>query len=90
MKQQIKIEQFFNNNGKITQLPQKQRTRIAVLECLSQKFQLNHNYTEKQVNAVCEQWHTFGDYFLLRRELVDNNLLTREKDGSRYWRTPKG
>lgn len=90
MKQQIKIKQFFNSEGKVTQLPQKQSTRIAVLEYLSQKFQLKCTYTERQVNAICEQWHTFGDYFLLRRELVDNNLLTREKDGSRYWRTPKG
>ena len=90
MKQQIKIKQFFNSEGKVTQLPQKQSARIAVLEYLSQKFQLNYSYTERQVNAICEQWHTFGDYFLLRRELVDNKLLTRKRDGSSYWRTPKG
>ncbi len=89
MKPQVRINQFLDGEGKISQLPQKQKARIAVLEYISEKFQPNCDYSEKQVNAICEQWHTFGDYFLIRRELVDNNLLCRERDGSRYWRTSK-
>lgn len=86
MKQIIKIKQFLDGSGKITQLPQKQKARLALLEYLTEKFDPGRTYSEREVNAICSQWHTFGDYFLLRRELVDHDLLCRERDGSRYWR----
>ncbi|MEA5141990.1 MAG: DUF2087 domain-containing protein [Oscillibacter sp.] len=86
MEQIIKVKQFLDSSGKITQLPQKQKARQAVLEYLTGKFVLGRMYSEREVNGICSQWHTFGDYFLLRRELVDHGLLCRERDGSRYWR----
>jgi len=86
MEQIIKIKQFLDSSGKITQLPQKQKARRAVLEYLIGKFDPGRTYSEREVNGICSQWHTFGDYFLLRRELVDHGLLCRERDGSRYWR----
>ncbi|MEA4921159.1 MAG: DUF2087 domain-containing protein [Clostridiaceae bacterium] len=86
--EQIRIDRFLDKEGKIVQLPQKKKMRYAVLEYLAGKFQLNRDYTEKEVNNICTDWHTFGDYFILRRELVDFGLLNRERDGSRYWRVP--
>lgn len=86
MEQKTKIEQFLDNSGKITQLPQKQKARVALLEYLAGKFDPDRTYSEREVNALCTEWHTFGDYFLLRRELVDHGLLCRERDGSQYWR----
>ena len=86
MKSKVKIEQFLDESGRIVQLPSKQKVKLAVLEYLAGKFELESTYSERQVNEICDQWHTFGDYFLMRRELVDNNLLDRERDGSRYWR----
>ena len=50
---------------------------------------LFRSYTEKEVNALLDERHTFGDFFLLRRELCDSGLLQRERDGSRYWRPQK-
>ena len=85
MMEKIIISQFLNNEGKIIQLPKKQKVKTAVLEYLSEKFQPDCVYTEQQVNAICAQWHTFDDYFLIRRELVDNDILGRERDGSRCW-----
>jgi len=86
MEQDIKIERFLDSSGKITQLPQKQKMKCALLEYLAEKFELGCTYSEREVNDICNRWHTFGDYFLLRRELVDRGLLCRERDGSRYWR----
>jgi hypothetical protein len=86
MEQNKQIARFLNPEGKITQLPQKSSVRLAVLEYLAQKFETERSYTEHEVNAVCENWHTFGDYFLLRRELIDRGLLFRKPDGSSYWR----
>lgn len=86
MEQIIDIERFLDDSGKITQLSQKKKVRVEILRYLAEKFETNHNYTEKEVNAICEEWHTFKDYFILRRELIDNGLLCREPNGSRYWK----
>ena len=86
MEEQPKISQFLDEEGKITQLPRKQKVRFAVLAYLAGKFERGASYTEREVNALCGQWHTFCDPILLRRELVDSHLLQRERDGSRYWR----
>lgn len=86
METEVKITQFLDEEGRITQLPRKQKPRAAVLEYLIGKFEPDCVYTEHEVNAICGQWHTFGDHFILRRELVDHHLLERERDGSRYWR----
>lgn len=86
MEQKANIARFLDDTGRITQLPRKQKTRLAVLEYLAGKFDDDCFYSEQQVNEICCQWHTFGDYFLLRRELVDNGLLSRKQDGSQYWR----
>jgi chloramphenicol O-acetyltransferase len=86
MEQIIKIKQFLDSSGKIKQLPQKQKTRCAVLEYLAGKFEPGRTYSEREVNAICSRWHTFDDYFLLRRELVDEGLMCRKRDGSSYWK----
>lgn len=83
------IKQFLDDSGKITQLSQKEKTKVKTLRYLAEKFQQDRSYTEKEVNDLCEQWNTFGDFFLLRRELVDHGFLCREADGSAYWRPKK-
>jgi hypothetical protein len=87
MEQTIEIKQFLDSSGRITQLPQKSKTKHAVLEYLIEKFDQDRTYSEQEVNSICSQWHTFEDYFVLRRELVDHDLLCRKRDGSHYWRT---
>lgn len=84
------IAPFLNCEGKIMALPQKQAKRRLALAYLAEKFEPGRDYTEKEVNALCDAWHTFGDYFVLRRELVDNGFLGREPDGCRYWRREEG
>jgi hypothetical protein len=85
----IDINKFLDNTGKITHLSRKKIFRDATLCYLADKFETNRDYTEKEVNSICNKWHTFGDYFVLRRELVDNKLLFREANGSRYWKPEK-
>ncbi len=79
------IAVFLDGNGRIKQIPVPNRTKIPVLEYLCGKFETARVYTEKEVNAVIDAWHTFGDYFVLRRLLIDYGLLERIPDGSRYW-----
>jgi len=86
MESNINISPFLDEDGRIKNLPMKHAKRSAVLSCLSQKFEDNRSYTEKEVNSICDTWHTFNDYFILRRSLVDEGLLKRKSDGSCYWR----
>jgi len=86
MEKTIDIKRFLDESGKITQLPQKRTVRLAVLAYLAEKFETNRDYKEKEVNAICDEWHTFNDFFILRRELVDSGLMCRERNGSRYWK----
>jgi hypothetical protein len=52
---------------------------------LASKFESGVTYTEKEVNTLLNQYHTFGDPALLRRELFENGLIDRMRDGSAYW-----
>lgn len=80
------INRFLDEEGKIKIWPVKKDMKLEILKYLATKFETNHYYKEKEINAIIEQWHSFGDYFLLRRGLVDYKLLCRTRDGSKYWR----
>ena len=87
LKQPLALRPFLDRNGLVTTWPAKQKAQEAVLAYLSTKFVNGETYTEAQVNALLNQWHTYGDPAYLRRELVDRGYLKRTNDGGRYWRT---
>jgi hypothetical protein len=82
------VKRFLDEEGKVKQLPSKRNMRGAVLLYMHAKFEEGKDYTEKEVNAIITEWSTIGDYFLLRRELIDSRLLGRTANGSRYWKNP--
>jgi len=86
MDKETQLGQFLNKDDKITKWPSKEKKRIIVLEYLISKFSTDHDYTEKEVNYVLNQHHTFGDPALLRRELYDRGYFNRDADGSSYRR----
>ena len=81
----INISAFLDDGGRIVQIPAPNRTRTPVLAHLAEKFEEGRIYREKEINGIINEWHTFGDYFILRRLLVDYNFLARTTDGARYW-----
>lgn len=83
------LARFLDAEGRVKQLPAKSKPRQLVYDYLAEKFDFGVDYTEHDVNALLSSWHTFEDFFILRRGLVEAGLLSRERDGSRYWRTPK-
>ncbi len=80
------IEPFLDQEKRIKLLPAKKGKRIEVLRYLGSKFEINRNYSEKEVNEIIDRWHVFGDYFLLRRELIIAEVLGRTDDGAKYWK----
>lgn len=85
----IDIKRFIDSEGRVTILPKKREARLAVLAYIADKFSYDTDYTERQVNEICDRWHTFGDFYLVRRELIDYGYMAREANGSKYWRTEK-
>ncbi|HKL11383.1 MAG TPA: DUF2087 domain-containing protein [Clostridia bacterium] len=83
-KRKDSIKQFLDSNGRIKQLPVPNRTKVPVLGYLAGKFKKGETYKEKEVNEIIEEWHSFNDYFVLRRALVDYGFINRTNDGSKY------
>jgi hypothetical protein len=73
-------------NGRLTQLPQREKKWLVVLRWLAGKFEPGMRYTEKQVNAILTDVHE--DYATIRRNLVEYGFMRRERGGGNYWLTP--
>ena len=82
----MNVERFLDDKGRVSTWPRKQAAKELVLAHLANAFVHGRDYTEGEVNATISRHHTFGDFFLLRREMVDRGYLAREPNGSRYWK----
>lgn len=80
------INKYINKDDIISIWPRKRSKQMIVLNYMIKNFSYNRIYTEKEVNEIINNNHTFNDYFLLRRELIDARLLVRTRSGSKYWR----
>lgn len=86
MKSFTEISTYLDTEGRVTVWPSKRdRNGIVVLEYLATKFAVNQIYTEKEVNERLNEYHTFADPALLRREMVGMGFLSRTRDCSAYW-----
>lgn len=85
------LKGYFDENGKFDRLPgKKQKKRQAsMLQYLAQKFEFGKTYSEKEVNEILNQHHSFDDPATLRRMMFGNKLLNRTLDGRSYWLTQK-
>lgn len=83
------LKSFIDGKGKFKQWPSKRKKQILMLEFMAEKFETGIDYTEKEVNEILNNFHTFNDSAILRRELFEQNFLDRTEDGSRYWKVKK-
>ena len=79
------LKNFLDGDGRLRQYPSKYKLKVMALFYLSSKFEPGRRYTEKEVNEVLNQWHTFSDWSMLRRDLYDREFFGRNVDGSEYW-----
>ena len=80
------ISRFLDEKGRIRIWPSKRDMKESILGYLAEKFEYQKVYTEKEVNSIIQEWHTFNDYFILRRGLIESGLLSRTRNGASYWR----
>jgi hypothetical protein len=78
------IERFLDQDQKVSVWPKKHADKALVVEYLATKFDDRLTYTEREVNEVLKSWHTFSDWPLLRRELVNRKLMSRDINGYTY------
>lgn len=86
MNLQYEVKNFLDSNGRLTIFPAKKKKQKIALFYLASKFNSNQTYTEKEVNALLDEWHTYNDACTLRRELYNNHFIGRIKDGTAYYK----
>jgi hypothetical protein len=83
------LKNHLDSEGRLILWPSKRTLQGVALDFLAAKLEAGRVYSEKEINALFNHFHTFNDAALLRRELHERGLLNRAKDGSEYWRTPQ-
>ena len=83
------MDKLINEFDQIVRWPKKLSDKEMVITYLATKFDYENKYTEKEVNEIIDKYHLFEDIALLRRELVSRKMLSRQDDGSEYWKIKK-
>ena len=78
------LRNFLDADGKLTAFPAKRKMKLYALLYLSQKIPADTDFTEREINDILLDWHTFADPATLRRELYDYRFLDRSRDGKVY------
>ena len=71
----------------ITQWPSKRKKRVCLIYVISDFFDMDMTYSETEVNDILKP--IYEDHVMLRRFLIDLQLLTRDDYGKAYQRTSK-
>lgn len=70
-------------DGKITQLPRRLSDKREIFSyVIEQGFAEGKTYTEREVNEILKEY--YFDFALLRRYLVDDGWLRRDRQGQVY------
>jgi len=79
------LRNFLDQEGRLKSYPAKQRPKTLALFYLASKLEKDRRYSEKEVNQVLKDWHTFDDWAMLRRDLFDKCFIGRDPKGLEYW-----
>ena len=83
------LRNFLDAEGKLTAFPAKRKMKLFALLYLAQKIPADADFSEREINDILLDWHTFADPATLRRELYDYRFLDRSRDGKAYRLTEK-
>jgi hypothetical protein len=79
-----RVLRLFDAQGRLLRWPAKRAEQVLALWCLWMPFDGKRRYSEREVNEILNAHHAFGDHCLLRRELVEADLLARTPGGAEY------
>jgi hypothetical protein len=80
------IDGYLDQEGRVHTWPSRKRraAQLAILRYLGSKLERGRSYREVEVNEILLEWHTFRDQALLRREMYELGIVTRNLDGTDY------
>jgi predicted transcriptional regulator len=77
-----KVLRDYMEEGRLRSIPHQWKKRQVILRYLVKQFEWDRRYPEREVNEIISLTH--NDFATLRRELIDNRLMAREREV--YWR----
>ena len=78
------LKSFLDADGRLTAYPAKRKMKLCALKYLSKFIEKDRVYSERELNELLNEWHTFGDPATLRRELYNHRFINRNANGSEY------
>lgn len=83
------LKGYRDDSGKFDRLPGKRQKKNLdlMIKYLAEQFDKNRKYSEKEVNDILNQHHSFNDPATLRRLLFGTGIMQRTLDGRSYWLT---
>jgi hypothetical protein len=79
------LRAYIARDGTLKGIPNQHKKLMVILEHLVREFEPGVQYPESQVNQILRRFH--DDTATLRRYMVDNGVLKREK--GIYWRSER-
>ncbi|PAV30450.1 ArsR family transcriptional regulator [Virgibacillus profundi] len=70
------INNFFNNDGKLKNIPAQRKKKLIILEHLIKGLKVGRIYQEKEINEHIKQFHE--DYATIRREFIMCHFMNRQ------------
>lgn len=81
-----RVARLFDQAGRMTRWPTRLNHQLLSLWAFWSRMPRGEAMTEAAVNERLNAAHLFGDPAILRRMLVGNRMMTRNRDGSDYRR----
>ena len=84
-----KVLRHFNDAGTMIRWPSKTNHQTLCLWVIWSRIPADQRFSEREINQLIIEGHSFGDHALLRRSMIDAPMLTRTPDGRLYRRIEK-
>ncbi len=81
-----KVVRHFDAAGRMLRWPARDKQAGLCLWVLWSRLPAGAVFSEREISAVLDGWHVFGDHALLRRALYDFGMVDRTRDGRAYRR----
>ena len=78
------LKSFLDDEMRLTAMPAKRRKQLLGLFLIADRLPEDGEWTERELNALLNTMHTFGDPAMIRRELFELGWLDRDLYGKRY------
>lgn len=84
-----KVVRHFDSAGRMVRWPGRTSHQDLCLWVIWSRIPAEQRFSEREINQFIIDGHTFGDHAILRRSLVDMQMLARTPDGKLYRRIEK-